>query len=213
MAVRAFQDAGLRLIFLFLLDDRRVNETYRELANLTGISRGAIGYIMTDLRNLGYVIELKRGQRKLHNRTTLIEKWVTGFGESLRPKLVRGRFNFEDAETRGQWRQVPIQSINGYWSGEPAADMLTNYLRPESFALYSDAPTQEIVQYTRLRPDEDGPIELMAPFWNSETITSHLPATKPAAVPPLLVYADLIASAISRNLDAAKKLLEDGIVV
>lgn len=204
--VRAFQDAGLRLIFLLLLDTTKANCTYRELSEMTGISRGAVGYVMSDLADLGYVVDVGHGRRTLQKREELIEKWVASYGEILRPKLVRGRFRFKDEEHRRRWRDISLEAVNGVWGGEPAASVITDYLRPEIFSIYTDAPKSQIVQATRLLPDPEGPVEVLGRFWNEEVVTPYLPPLDYRSAPPLLVYADLVASAIPRNLDTARVL-------
>src|SRR5659263_37700 len=40
---RAFQEAGIKLIFQFLVDPEKAQLTYRELAELTNISLGSVG--------------------------------------------------------------------------------------------------------------------------------------------------------------------------
>ena len=207
--VRAFQDAGLRLIFLLLLDAEKANRTYRELAEMAGISRGAVGYVMSDLADLGYVIDVGGGRRTLLEREELLGKWVAGYGETLRPKLIRDRFRFKDADQRRHWRDISLKSINGLWGGEPAASLLTDYLRPEAFSIYTDAPKSQIVQATRLLPDPGGEVEVLGRFWNEEAVAPYLAPAEPPSAPPLLVYADLIASAVPRNLDTARLLYRE----
>jgi hypothetical protein len=54
-----------------------------------------------------------------------------------------------------------------------------------------------------LRLAADGNTEILQTFWNRELVA-------PAAmtVPPLLVYADLMATADARNVETAKQLYE-----
>ena len=52
---RAFEGAGLKLIFALLARQKTAGWTYRRLSDLVGISRGAVGYVMEDLRRLGFL--------------------------------------------------------------------------------------------------------------------------------------------------------------
>ena len=57
----------------------------------------------------------------------------------------------------------------------------------------------KLVAENRLRPDANGDIEILDAFWNFD---DEQPTTQ--TVPPLLAYADLIATLDPRNLEAAK---------
>jgi hypothetical protein len=206
--VRAFQEAGLRLIFQLLLDEERASATYRELASQAGVSRGAVGYVMADLMELGFVVDVGGGRRRLTKREALLDRWTVGYGERLRPKLFRGRYRFSDEDQRRRWRDMPIGEVEARWGGEPAAALVTDYIRPEVFTLYSDAPPRRLAQRLQVVPDEAGPIELVGRFWSEAAILGHTPETDAPVVPRLLAYADLIASGDQRNLEVARALVE-----
>ena len=53
-----------------------------------------------------------------------------------------------------------------------------------------------------LVPDNNGPIELLTPFWDTKTIKLKYQDT----VPPLLAYAELISSFDSRNRETAERI-------
>lgn len=206
--VRAFQEAGLRLIFQLLLDEERASATYRDLAGLAGVSRGAVGYVMADLMELGFVVDVGGSRRRLTKREALRDRWTVGYGERLRPKLFRGRYRFVDDDQRRRWRGMPIGEVEARWGGEPAAALMTDYIRPEVFTLYSDAPPRGLAQRLQVVPDEAGPIELFSRFWSEAAILGHTPETDAPVVPALLAYADLIASGVQRNLEVARGLVE-----
>jgi hypothetical protein len=54
-----------------------------------------------------------------------------------------------------------------------------------------------------MRAAEDGNVEILERFWNFETAKDM-----PEVVPPILVYADLLATHDSRNADAARMIYE-----
>ncbi|MEI6436797.1 MAG: type IV toxin-antitoxin system AbiEi family antitoxin, partial [Bacteroidota bacterium] len=51
-----------------------------------------------------------------------------------------------------------------------------------------------------LIPDENGNVELLDIFWDSESYQG---------LPPLLIYADLMSSGSDRNVETAKMILEN----
>lgn len=205
--VRAFNAAGLELIFALLVREDLIDKTYRDLANLVEISRGAVGYIMNDLKQLGFVEERGR-KRWLRKRPDLIDRWATGYTERLRPELSRGRFRFlPERETTG-W-QNHLSGLRGtQWGGEPAADLLTGHLRPEMLTLYTREETSTVCRELEAAPDPKGSIEILDMFWDPEELQNRDQSDPDSKehVPPLLVYADLIASADPRARKMAQQI-------
>jgi len=90
------------------------------------------------------------------------------------------------------------------WGGEPAASLLTNYLTPEKFIIYTNGSWQELVRALKVVPDDNGDIEVLEMFWNEND-----KYREKNIVPPLLIYADLMGSRIGRNVETAKLILEN----
>ena len=57
---RAFAKTGLKLLFHFLVDEDLLNLTYREIARRTGIGFGNINFIMTDLKEQGFLLNINK---------------------------------------------------------------------------------------------------------------------------------------------------------
>lgn len=98
--------------------------------------------------------------------------------------------------------------MDAYWGGEIAAARLTDYLKPETATLYLDPKMgrhalTKLIATHRLRADPEGNVEILDKFWNVPT-----DKTQPEIVPPILVYADLVASLNPRNLEVANLLRE-----
>ena len=94
---------------------------------------------------------------------------------------------------------MDIGQYYAYWGGEIAAEMLTGYLKPERITIYIEGKPDKLILAHRLRPDENGEIEILETFWATDE------ARQPNdAVPPLLVYADLMATTDPRNIETAK---------
>lgn len=191
-----FQAAGLKMIFALLCEPQLLAATYREIAIAAGVALGTVGFVMTDLKQRGFLIHDKPAGQKLINKKELFERWVTGYIQKLRPKLALGKFKGED-----QWwdrRQLE----GGVWGGEVAAAKFTQYLRPEIATMYT-APDKmhEIVLKHRLKKDPEGNIELLRKFWKrSEPF--------PGLAHPILAYADLLAIGNQRDLETARVLYD-----
>ena len=88
---RAFNEAGLRLLFALLNEPGLEKLTYRELAEKTGLALGTVNNAINALKNLKYL--RTRGRIKvLLEKRGLLEKWVNNFPDQLRPRLQWGTF-------------------------------------------------------------------------------------------------------------------------
>ncbi len=136
----------------------------------------------------------------------LFEEWVTNYPIKLRPKLNPRRFRAPNAEW---WKGAQLPK-GAYWGGEVAADRLTNYLKPATFTvLYGHEPDKpvKISRHwsvpTGYGPTQHGDVEVLDKFWNFDG-----DANEPDLVPPILVYADLVAAQDTRNLEVARLIRE-----
>ena len=83
---------------------------------------------------------------------------------------------------------------------------LFGYLTPETITLYTHAAPGKLLGQFRLRKDPEGEIEILSAFWRSD-----LASNVGDIVDPLIVHADLLSTADSRNMEAAKIIYEDKI--
>ena len=71
-------------------------------------------------------------------------------------------------------------------------------------AIYANKPPAELIIKNKLRREDTGNIEVLRPFWkfNNEYAARGV-------VPPLLVYADLVATGDERNIETAEKIYDE----
>jgi hypothetical protein len=202
---RAFQEAGVKLIFQLLNDPSNLHLPYRKLAEIANVSLGSVGSVMKELTDLDFILETGR-KRKLRNTRLLLDRWVTAYHDALRPRLILKRMKYISPEQYRNWDRLPIQDADGIvlWGGEPAASLLTNYLSPEEFTLYTNGSWQGLMRDLKLAPDDNGDLEVLEMFWNEND-----KYREKYIVPPLLIYADLMGSRIGRNVETAKLILEN----
>lgn len=84
---RLFQSTGLRLIATLLHLPDALQWTYRELSERSGVSLGAIGYLLEELQEKGYARLRGSGQLQLVEPGALLHRWEEGYTEQLRPRL------------------------------------------------------------------------------------------------------------------------------
>jgi len=198
--------AALRVVFALLCNHKLLNAPYRDIVHAAGVALGAIGWVFFDLKERGYITGgNKKRERRFVEPVRLFEEWVTNYPIKLKPKLNPRRFQ---ADNLDWWRNTPLHDLGAFWGGEIAADRLTHYLKPATCTIYIKPETAQnalprLVADHRLRADPNGNVEILEAFWK-------LPAdpTYPDVVPPILAYADLVATLDPRNLEAAKLLRE-----
>lgn len=204
---RAFDPAGLRVVFSLLVDPEQVNAPYRDLAERNGVSPAAVKYALDDLEQKGFLVKRGKGRgmkRRMVDPAGLGRRWAVAYGDRLRPKFVRGRFRLLDPALAKTWKALRLDAGESCWGGEPAAELYTRRLRAEVLTLYSTAPTDALARSLRLLPDPDGPVEVLTRFWRGDVdYVGGLPV-----VPKVLAYADLLASNETRNLEVASFLLD-----
>lgn len=197
---------ALRVIFALLCKPALVDAPYRDVAAAADVALGTVGWVFYDLQHRGYILGgVKARHRLLTEPAHLLDEWVTNFPIKLRPKLNPRRFQAPDA---GWWQEARLEG-GAWWGGEVAAAKLTNYLKPATCTIYLDAAKpgevlDALIKRHRLRADPRGNVEVLDTFWRFEAKAVH-----PDIVPPLIVYADLMATLDPRNLEVAKRIRED----
>jgi hypothetical protein len=195
-----FKPSGLRVVFTLLNNPEIINNPYRDIAKEADVALGTIGWLIRDLKEMGFCIDIGRHKRKLVNVKNLFKRWVEAYPEQLRPKLIREKFETIDLNW---WKEINIKAYGARWGGEVAAAHLTDYLKPARATIYTNEPIGELVLKNRLRKEEQGNVEILTPFWNFK----YDLATQDI-VPPILVYADLMATGDQRNIEAAEMIYE-----
>ena len=152
---------------------------------------------MTDLHKLRYIAVVD-GARKLLQPERLLRQWAEAYARTFRPKLLLGRYRTEHERW---WEQLELRDYGLLLGGEPAAATLTRHLRPEIITLYAEKADPRLLLDFKLRPDPDGPIEIVKRFWAFDGDDS--------AVAPLpLIYADLLLTGDARCIEAADLIYE-----
>jgi hypothetical protein len=196
---RAFKPTGLKVAFTLLCQPDWVDLPYREIAPMAGVAHGTVGWVMADLVEGGFIVTLG-GQRRLRHRRRLLEIWVEAYARNLRPRLLLGRYR---APARDWWQGVNVQKYHLQFGAEPAAAELDGYLHPGVTTLYGRAIPGRFIADHQLRTDPAGDVELRERFWNFDYDWD-----RPELVPPVLIYADLLAAGDARCVEAAKRIYE-----
>jgi hypothetical protein len=204
---RALNSAGLKLTFALLCRPKLLGESYRTIATAAGVALGTVSADMKDLEARGFFdLETHPEDRKPLDPKRMLEEWVTHYPITLRPKRNPRRFRADPERLQ----HTALAPLNAYWGGEPAAERLTHYLKPAHFTIYTGEPIAKLVAAGRMRADPGGNVEILEKFWNFPADPGDKNGA-PGVVPPILAYADLLATNDSRNAEAARMIYEQRI--
>lgn len=196
---------ALRVVFAFLAKPDSVHLPYKELASQAGVSLGTAYNVLNDLERRGYLINKENaGRRRLLEPGRLVDEWVINYPTTLRTKLNKRCFSAPEASW---WRKIDLTNFDFAWGAEVAASKLTGYLKPATQTLYvrpdeMDGVIKALSKQHRIRPDNDGDIEILEKFWHWE------PTTASDIAPPLLVYSELLALLDPRTQETANMIKE-----
>jgi hypothetical protein len=193
-----FTPAGAKLLFELLQNPERVNSTYRELAEKCSIALGSVSKVMRALGNEGFLIKINTKISQLIKKEELLERWIPLLNEKVLPTYKLDTFQFGKTSQR-DWKNTD-ETIK--WAGEPGAALLTNYLNPEQFSLFTTLDKTEIIKNRDFLPNKNGNITIYKPFWKSLEDSAK-------TVPPLLIYAQLMYQGSPRNIETAKLLYSE----
>ncbi len=199
---RAFTKTGLKVLFEFLQNPALINQPYRQIAEHTGTSIGNITNIIQGSKQENFILSINKNTLKLNKTESLITKWADGFIRNLKPTLLMGTFRFLKEDDLLAWKDLALDTTQTVWGGEPAGDLLTNYLHPAEFTLYTDESRNELIKNYKLIPDEKGNVKVYQKFWKVDDSSQK-------TAPPLVVYADLMANSDRRCIETAQKIYDE----
>lgn len=200
---RLFQETGLKLLLLLISNPVVLEESYRSIAEKADVSLGSVSIVFNELEEQNFLLRSQEN-KILKNRDELIQRWLIGYNEIIRPKIIRKKMRAVGEESLME--RVKESNLKIFFGGELAGQLLTKHLKPQNLVLYSNEDLNLIGKELKLIPDENGNIELRAKFWSDE-----VPLAGNNLAPKLVVYADLMGTGNNRNIETAQLILEDGI--
>ncbi|MCB9230726.1 MAG: hypothetical protein H6581_03645 [Bacteroidia bacterium] len=195
---RAFTKTGLKVLFELLTDKELINKTQREIAEKSGVGLGNIPQIIKGLKETGYLLQVNPNQLLLDKKEELLDRWISDYETTLRPAIGKGNYSL-----KGPWTELKLNPQKTVWGGEPAADLLTDLLRPEKFVMFTTETRAELIKNYRITPQNDGEIMVFEMFWRHDGKTN--------TAPPLLIYAELMLEGGKRNKETALKIYHEHI--
>jgi len=208
---RLWQVAGLKLLSVLLREPGLASGTYRALAELAGISAGAIVPIMEDLARDGFLATAK-GNRRLLRPRELLDRWVLGYAGQLFPRQLLTTCRLAQGQTMASltedFRRARFAD-DILLGGEFAAGLATGYLRPTRAAIHMAAADQATwMKRLRLIPDPEGNVDLLQRFGKGDQwgdAPAELQGIK--GVNPILLYGELLRQGTDERLRETADIL------
>ncbi len=201
---RAFRPAGLKVVFALLCRPELARAPYREIVNVTHVAQGTVGWVMNDLKQQKFLVDRGKHGRKLMNAARLFDTWVEAYARDLQPGLFMGTYKTMKTEW---WKKVDWRKTAACLGGEPAAAVLTDYLKPATITVYfPDNPNQFLLTH-QLKKNPEGDVDLFKKFWDIDCPCNY-EGNHEGLAPPLLIYADLMATGDDRNIETARMIYD-----
>lgn len=194
-----------KILFYFIAFPESLNFTQRELSERLGISLGTVNAAIKKLEKVGSIYTTGNSHRRLGKFENIIDRWRISYLDFEKKKLFLGRFSPINENFYTNWKTVDLRPTSSYWGGEPAADLITKYLSPGLYSLYTyETRMGELLKSLRLKKDPKGKIEIFNAFWPEEINNKKL-----RIVPHFLIYSELVNSGIDRNKETANIIKTD----
>ncbi|MGA2261229.1 MAG: type IV toxin-antitoxin system AbiEi family antitoxin [Acidobacteriota bacterium] len=200
---------GYRVLFTILANPELLNAPVRSLADAAAVSKTTAAETIARLVREGLVGPVER-QRRIMDPKSLLDRWMIGY-ETVRPRMIVGRYRTQDANPAALEERVEKElgeSILWAWGGGAAAMRISKHYRGEETVLHVCNPDNDLPRRLRALPANDGPLIIQ----NTPNKTAF-EGIAPHTVHPLLVTAELMASADPRAREAAFEIREGHIKI
>lgn len=197
---KTLSETSIRLVYHLLSDKTLIHQTYRAMCEVTGISLGSVKNAIEDLTIRKFIATSGR-DRKLINREELIELWQQRYNEMVKPKSLLKRVAFKNDDARSKWKTVSLPK-GMLWGGDCGANLIDGYLVPGEYEIYTSVPAAMLLATGKFQLSENGEVRVYRKWWDDAAGESSV-----QAVPPLIIYADLMGSGDSRCVEAAQRIL------
>lgn len=217
---RATGPGRYRVLFALLARPDTIRMTVRDIAGKAGVGKTVAALTLQLLEREGLIAQTQTNTFLVKPKE-LLDRWLTGYLEILRPRLLIGYYraaekNPEELEQRIERAlerpgEIPraIHRTEDWaggkrtwaWGGTTAAFRLTGHYRGEQTVLHMDDPPADFTRRLQLLPARTGEVAILAvpgPLAYEGAV--------PRTVHPLLVYAELLAGRDERAREAAAEV-------
>lgn len=184
---KARRAPAYQVLFALLAEPTLLQQSLRAIGAAAGTSRQAVVDAIDRLASEGYLERSGRDRAWTRKaRGPLVERWVRGYQETVRPRLVFGRFRFREVGPRAVESRLAERLEGSYrYGGTAGAYRLVAHYRGPLTTIHLP-PTEAARRALGAVRTEDGELVWLAPL---SSIAEQSP--DPTTVHPLLIYAEL----------------------
>ena len=198
--------ATLQLLFTLIAYPESAAWSVRDLADRAGVSKSTAAATRRSLL-ANRTICAVNGQFKFTDPLDYVDQLVSGYRQTLRPRLTIGRFRArERCVDDFLVRLKRDASANGFefaLTGGHASYKVCQYYQGPTATLFVRPVVQDLPRRLELLPDREGPILLLKSFGD---LAFWKEVDQTAIAHPWLIYAELLAEALPRAHEAAEEL-------
>ncbi|MFP3365461.1 type IV toxin-antitoxin system AbiEi family antitoxin [Pseudoalteromonas sp. SIMBA_148] len=207
---KAFQPKGMKVVFMFLVQPELVNKPMRTIAKMAEVALGTVKQVIDDLIYQEFIVQKDQHTKTINNSKALLEKWLNAYPVTVEAKLKKEIFTTDNTELL---QKLELNNVNAIWGGEYAVQQYDDYLNTKNYLIYVSPEHKKVILKTaRLRKvkaedninDAVTKVVLVEPFLAIEKLVG----SKTHLAHPYLIYANLLASRDTRNIDAATRFYE-----
>ncbi|WP_446225817.1 type IV toxin-antitoxin system AbiEi family antitoxin [Nocardia sp. IBHARD005] len=194
-----FSGRRMQVLFVLLTWPNSAQMPVRRIAEAAGTSVGITQSTLEIMKDSDYLIG-----RSLHRRDELIDLWAAAFRGALLPKIR----NLSFRGNIDRWSAPAGHLV----SGESSVEIIRH---PQTLTIYAENFDLTEALHNRWQKSDDPNIEIRQKFWEAPvwaTPSDGRSIFVRSAAPPLLVYADLLASKEPRQSEVARSLRKDHLV-
>ena len=197
-AGRGIGAPGYKVMFALLAQQELVKEPVRTIAAAAEVGKTTAGEMLDRLREEGFLLDL-RGEPTLVRVEELRERWLTGYADVLRPRLVEGIYRTQQDTTEFERRVEAAPPPEPWaWGGAAAAARMVPHYRGDRTILHAAHLDQAFLREARVLPAREGNVMVVAP-----PCALGLEGQAPHLAHPFLIYAELLAEHNERAREAA----------
>ena len=191
--------AGYKVLFTILADPEVLHHPVRKIAELADVGKTAVAHTLQRLEE-ERLIARGADRRHLLRVRPILDRWLVGYENLVRPRLLVGRFHTPHAPEELEKRLAELFGPDAEWGfgGGAAAMRLTGYYRGEDTLIHATRIPGDFRARLRALPARDGKLLLLLGPGGVA-----LQGQAPHTVHPLLVYTELINAGDERARETA----------
>ena len=207
---RLLMPAGLKVIVNLLDKPQLANLPKRIIGYEAGVALGTVVYVMEELLAGGYIVKTGRNTYELRRRQELLDKWVIGYADRLRPQLFINKYIPRNTNTGQELTRaadfLEAQDKKHAVTGGVAADLLIQHYRGPDLVLHAEEWDHAWAKTLEWLPADNGPITILKGFglgmFNGPVVKDVRLALYP------MIYAELLATGGEREAETANMIYE-----